>query len=102
MSDPSKSGLDSKAFGDRAFKVLAALCVVVFALGFTFEAHGHFEAEHVPGFYAVYGFVMFTLLILAARGLRWFIKRPEDYYGDKAVDAEDYPADQIAKVDADA
>ena len=32
MSDPSKSGLDSKAFGDRAFKVLAALCVVVFAL----------------------------------------------------------------------
>jgi hypothetical protein len=44
---------------------------------------------------------MFTALILAAKTLRIFIKRPENYYGDKAIDIEDYPADQLEKVDND-
>jgi uncharacterized membrane protein len=99
MSEQPKSGLDSKDFGSRVFWILVVLCAVVFALGFTFEAHGHFEAEHIPGFYALYGFIMFTALILAARLLRVFIKRPEDYYGDKAVDAEPYPEDQLGEAE---
>ena len=48
-----------------------------------------------PGFYGVYGFFMFTALILVAKALRLFIKRPENYYGDKAIDTEDYPTDQL-------
>lgn len=81
---------------------LAALCLVLFLLDFTYDSHGHFAVEAIPGAYGIYGFVMFTALILAAKALRFFIKRPEDYYGDKAVDAEEYPADQLGKVDHDA
>jgi hypothetical protein len=32
-----------------------------------------------------------------AKGLRVLIKRPEDYYGNKAVDTEEYPEDQLDK-----
>jgi len=38
---------------------------------------------------------MFTALILVAKALRLLIKRPENYYGDKAVDGEEYPTDQL-------
>ena len=44
---------------------------------------------------------MFTALILAAKTLRIFIKRPENYYSKAAVDSEDYPAAQLEKVDND-
>ena len=57
--------------------------------------------QNVPGFYGIYGFVMFTLLILVAKTLRIFIKRPEDYYGKAAVDSEDYPAAQLEQIDHD-
>jgi len=87
--------VDRPGSANKIFWGLAVACVLIFLASFTFEAHGHFEVEHIPGFYAVYGFVMFTGLILAAKLLRVFIKRPEDYYGDKAVDSEDYPADQL-------
>ena len=87
--------VDRPGSANKIFWGLAVVCGLMFLASFTFEAHGHFEVEHIPGFYAVYGFVMFTGLILAAKLLRVFIKRPEDYYGDKAVDSEDYPADQL-------
>jgi hypothetical protein len=38
---------------------------------------------------------MFTVLIFVAKFLRLIIKRPENYYGDKAIDQEDYPASQL-------
>ena len=81
---------------------LAALCVVLFLLDFTYKKYGHFAVELIPGFYGIYGFVMFTGLILAAKALRTIIKRPEDYYSPYAIDAEDYPADQLEKVDHNA
>jgi len=87
--------VDKPGSASKIFYALAALCAAMFLASFTFQAHGHFEVEHIPGFYAIYGFVMFTGLILAAKLLRVFIKRPEDYYGDKAVDSEAYPADQM-------
>lgn len=94
--------VDKPGAANKIFWGLAALCVFVFLLDFTFESHGHFEVEHIPGFYGFYGFVMFTGLILAAKALRYFIKRPEDYYGDKAIDGEEYPADQLEKDQHDA
>ena len=74
---------------------LIAVCLVLFILDFTYEKYGYFRAEYIRGFFAFYGFVMFTGLILVAKALRFFIKRPEDYYGDKAIDTEEYPADQL-------
>ena len=80
---------------NKIFLGLALLCFVLFLSDFTYNKHGHFHIEEIPGFYGAYGFFMFTALILVAKALRLLIKRPENYYGDKAVDGEDYPADQL-------
>ena len=93
--------VDRPGSANRIFWALVVLCGGLFLADFTYHKHGHFAVENVPGFYGIYGFVMFTLLILVAKTLRIFIKRPEDYYGKVAVDSEDYPAAQLEKVDHD-
>ena len=76
---------------NKIFLVLAVFCLALFLADFTYHKHGHFHIEEIPGFYGIYGFFMFTALILVAKVLRLLIKRPENYYGDKAVDGEEYP-----------
>ena len=67
---------------------LVIICSVLFLSDFFYYRYGHFTIEEFPGFFAVYGFVMFSLIILGASILRVFLKRSEDYYGNKAVDGE--------------
>ena len=93
--------VDRPGNGTRIFWALAVLCGFLLLADFTYHKHGHFSVENLPGFYGIYGFVMFTALILAAKTLRIFIKRPEDYYGKAAVDSEEYPEAQLEKVDHD-
>ena len=93
--------VDRPNSGNRIFWSLAVLCGVLFLADFTYHKHGHFAVEDMPGFYGIYGFIMFTALILVAKTLRIFIKRPEDYYGDAAVDSEQYPEVQLEKIDHD-
>jgi len=78
---------------------LILVCLGLFLADFTYEKHGHFWVEYFRGFYAIYGFVMFSALIISVGFLRKLLKRPENYYGDKAVDQEEYPADLIDKRD---
>lgn len=94
--------VDRPGSATKVFWALAVVCGLLFLADFTYEKHGHFDVEHLPGFFGIYGFVMFTGLILAAKGLRVLIKRDEDFYGDKAVDREDYPEAGLGKVDHDA
>ena len=94
--------VDRPGSANKLFWGLAILCGLLFLADFTYHKHGHFEVENLPGFYGIYGFVMFTGLILAAKALRVLIKRPEDFYGDKAVDSEDYPEDQLERIENDA
>ena len=75
--------------------MLAAACALVLAAGFTYEGHAALAAENLAWFYAAYGFAGFTGLIMLAKLLRVLVKRPEDYYADKAIDREDYPRDQL-------
>ena len=85
----------------RVLWALVAMCIATIGADFVYHRHIVHPWEGVWGFYAIYGFVMFTALILAAKTLRIFIKRPENYYGKAAVDSEDYPAAQLEKVDHD-
>jgi len=94
--------VDKPGSANKLFWALAVACLIVFLADFTYEKHGHFDVENYPGFFGAFGFVMFTALILVSKALRVFIKRPEDYYGDKAIDREDYPDDQLEKVAHDA
>ncbi len=79
----------------RIVRALAAAGAVVALADFTFERHGYVDMEHLPAFYAVFGFVGFSALIFLAKALRVLVKRPEDYYAPKAVDSEAYPPDQL-------
>ena len=83
--------VDKPGSGNKMFRGLVVVCGLLFAADFAIEKHSAFEMEDLPGFFAIYGFVSFTVLILAAKALRVLIKRPEDYYGDKAIDREEYP-----------
>lgn len=91
--------VDRPGAATRIFYALAALCAFLFLLDFTYKKYGHFDFETLPGIYGIYGFVMFTGLILVAKALRVLIKRHEDYYGEKSVDAEDYPRDQLERIE---
>lgn len=80
---------------------LGSVCVLVVLLNFTFSGKGHYSAEGIPGFYAVYGFVAFSFIIFAATALRAVIKRDEDYYANKSVDREEYPQEGTERIDHD-
>lgn len=94
--------VDKPGSANKIFWALAAICVGLVLYGFTYEAHGHFDMENISGFYGLFGFVAFSIVIFGAKALRVLIKRPEDYYGDHAVDAEDYPRAGLEKRDHDA
>ena len=67
---------------------LSVICAGLLVADFFYHRHGHFKIEELPGFFAIYGYVMFSLIIFLATLLRFFVKRREDYYGKKAVDSE--------------
>ncbi len=64
-------------------RVRAALygsCAVLFALDFVMHRHAELGVEAMPGFYPVFGFVACVGLVLAAKQMRKFVMRREDYY----------------------
>tara|TARA_R110000868_G_scaffold124403_3_gene328943 strand:+ start:676 stop:969 length:294 start_codon:yes stop_codon:yes gene_type:complete len=70
---------------------LAVICLAVAGADFIRDGHGYFPVEHFPLVYCAFGFVVYGALIILAKGLRVLIERPENYYGDLAVDAEPEP-----------
>jgi len=58
-----------------------ALVVLLISESFV-KMHGEFSVEHFYGFYAVYGFISYVLLIFVAKALRKIIMRKEDYYDE--------------------
>jgi hypothetical protein len=63
------------------FLFFYAVLLVFLVIEFFIHKHTYFRWEEWPGFYAVFGFVAFVVLILAAKYiLRPIIKRKEDYY----------------------
>ena len=75
--------------------IFVIFCVGLFFADFFYDRHPHFSADKVFGFYAIYGFLMFTFIIFASKVLRFFVIRSENFYEEKAVDSEDYPKEQI-------
>ena len=68
----------------RGFLALLALTVLA---GAFVDLHPHFDVERWFGFNAAYGFVTCLLMIVGAKVLGFFLKRPDDYYaGDQRDD----------------
>jgi hypothetical protein len=75
-----KYWLDDLKNVTRIFWSLFAVCGLLFVADAFYEKHPHFEVEGWFGFYGIFGFVACVGLVLAAKGLRVFLKRSEDYY----------------------
>ena len=93
MSEEPKPGekkywLDDPRNVNKILWGLVAVCVLL-VLGYAVyvwmdaeavEEHIHYSWETWFGFYGIYGFVCCVALVLAARLLRLFLMRDEDYY----------------------
>ena len=93
--------LDDMKNVDRVVYGLYAVCALLFLADFVYHKHVYLGIEEIPGFYAIYGFVMCAALVICARGMRVVLKRPEDYYAPRDVESEEFPEDQLGKVDND-
>lgn len=64
---------------------IAVLVVLVLAQVFIY-IKGYFGVDGWFGFGAVFGFLSCLAMVLVAKGLGLFLKRPEDYYDDEEHD----------------
>ena len=74
--------LDNPRNVKRLVRWLVLLCAALVIAEFFYHKHVHFGFENGFGFYAWYGFIVCIGLVLAAKGMRRFLKRDEDYYDD--------------------
>lgn len=65
------------------WRVFIAVLALTVAAEFLVTHHPHFRVESVPGFGAWYGFLACAGMILFAKGLAVFLKRPDTYYEEK-------------------
>ena len=59
---------------------LFIICFALFVADAFYHKHIIFEVQSLFGFYAIFGFFMCVGLVLAAKVLRLFLMRDEDYY----------------------
>lgn len=72
--------LDRKRNVDLIVYCVYGACGLLLLLDLLAPRYGPFAIEHQFGFYAVFGFVAYVVLVVLAEGLRAMVKRPEDYY----------------------
>ena len=93
--------LDNMKNVDRIVDSLYFLCAALFLADFFYKKKTYLDLEDIPGFYAIYGFIMCAALVVCARGMRIFLMRDEAYYAPNDVEAEEYPEDQLEREEAD-
>lgn len=74
----------------RTIRLLRRASITVLALTvaaeLVFEHEPQFAIERAFGFNAWYGLLACAALILCSRGMGAFLKRPDDYYGERDGD----------------
>ncbi len=84
--------LDDMRNVDKIFYGLVTLCALLFLTDLLYHKHTNFPIESWFGFYAWYGFVCCTLLVLLAKQMRKVVMRPEDYYDEPSDREADRPS----------
>jgi MFS family permease len=77
---------DRRSFRRAFLAVLVLAALAAAAAGFVpaFQNHDpHFAVERYGVFFAVYGFVAFSFIVLAGQHLRTLVGREEDYYDER-------------------
>jgi len=83
MSHERKYWLDDPRNVTKVFWGVCILCAAVALVdvgGFLYHKEAHFNLERIWNFHGLYGFVSCWLLVLAAKRLRKWVKRDEDFY----------------------
>lgn len=93
--------LDNMKNVDRIVYTLYFVCAALFLADFFYKKKTYLDLEDIPGFYAIYGFIMCAALVVCARGMRLFLMRDETYYAPNDVESEDYPEDQLERDEVD-
>lgn len=89
----SRSGLDDPRTVRKLLRIFYVICAGLFLLDFVVTRHVEHDLESWPGFYAVFGFVGCVVLVFAAKWMRVFLMRAENYYDDEFEDQLDDPLD---------
>lgn len=80
MDEPGTRWLDRPGNVRRVYLSVWVACGLLLLAELFVDKHGEVEIEHWFGFHGIYGFVACVGLVLAAKGLRRLLMRPEDYY----------------------
>ncbi len=59
-----------------------AACILVFFADAFIDRHVDHPWERLFGFYGIFGFIAFVVLVLSAKELRKILMRKEDYYDE--------------------
>lgn len=91
MSDPSSDNhwLTRPQTVRKLWIAFAVVLSLTVALEFIINVKGSFGIDDRFGFGAWFGFGACVAMVLVARVLGWWLKRPEDYYGDDITRTED-------------
>lgn len=71
--------------GDQFLAIVAFSLIVMVVAGLFIQWPIEFRWQDVTAFYAIYGFSAFVFLIYAAKGLRLWLTKEEDYYEKRGV-----------------
>ncbi|WP_193371499.1 hypothetical protein [Pelagibius marinus] len=66
--------------------IFIAILLLTVGVQFLTGTDGHFGIDGWYAFGAVYGFLSCLIMVLAAKGLGFVLKRPDDYYDKDAGD----------------
>jgi hypothetical protein len=80
MDKNSQSILEKPGTIKILWILLYAVCGLTVVAEFFIERHSYFAIDNFFGFYAVLGFACCAVLIIAAKGIGFILKRKEDYY----------------------
>jgi len=72
--------LDRSENVTKVARTLYAVCAAAVGLDLLIHRHPEVGADGWWGFYAAYGFIGSVFLVMAAKQMRRFLKRPEEYY----------------------
>ena len=88
LNVPMKSEGEAPGFFDKPgtrrmiWIALIVLCAGFAIAGLLIDTHGYFHVEDIGVFYGVFGFVVFSFIVLVGQHLRRILMRPEDYYDE--------------------
>ncbi|MDH5599670.1 MAG: hypothetical protein OEY78_00065 [Gammaproteobacteria bacterium] len=93
MNEKNKHWLLRKENIRKLWIGFIAILIVIVVAGLFVHQHESFGIEDSFGFFAWYGFITCVAMVVFAKLLGFFLKRPENYYDDSEIGSNKHEAD---------